>query len=207
MTGGPRPTLTVIAGPNGSGKSTITALTLARLLVPIVDPDAIARELRPDAPEQAAVEAGREALKRQTAYVEGDASFIVETTLSGAGVLRLMERARRQGFAVHLLFVAIDDVQTNIERIAGRVTRGGHHVPDEDVRRRYERSMENLGRAIELADRAVITDNSSEQGPRDVLVIDNGRIIEQAQDLPAWVTTHLGPFIARQQGHTQGQRV
>ncbi len=198
MTDSARPTLTVIADPNGSGKSTITRLTLASLLVPIVDPDAIARELRPDAPEQAAVEAGREALRRQTMYIESGASFIVETTLSGAGTLRLMEKARRQGFTVHLLFVAIDNVQTNIERVAGRVALGGHHVPEEDVRRRYERGMENLPRAIELAERATITDNSSAQGPREIFAIDAGRITAQAPDLPAWITTYLGPFIARQ---------
>lgn len=198
MTANARPTLTVVAGPNGSGKSTITRSTLTHLLVPIVDPDAIARELHPSAPEQAAVEAGREALKRQAAYVENGASFVVETTLSGAGMLRLMEKARQQGFVVHLLFVATDKAQTNIERVAGRVARGGHHVPDEDVRRRYERSMENLVRAIELADQATITDNSSEQGPREVLVIKQGHITEQADDLPAWVTTYLGTFITRQ---------
>ena len=59
------PTLTIIGGPNGSGKSTFTRTLLAATQVPIVDPDAIARSLQPEAPEQAAVSAGREALRRQ----------------------------------------------------------------------------------------------------------------------------------------------
>ncbi len=80
----------------------------------------------------------------------------------------------------------------------GRVARGGHFVPDEDVQRRYTGSLQNLVRAIELADQVTIIDNTLEQGPRQVLAIDAGRITSQAQDLPAWVTTHLGPFIAQQ---------
>ena len=70
MTSGERPTLTVIAGPNGAGKSTLTASLHDSLRVPVIDPDAIARSLRPAAPEQAAVEAGREVVRRQIQYLE-----------------------------------------------------------------------------------------------------------------------------------------
>jgi len=198
VTSDTRPTLTVIAGPNGSGKSTFTRTTHTDLQAPIIDPDAIAREIDPVAPEQAAVAAGREALKRQAAYIERGLSFIIETTLSGNSALRQIEQAREHGFDIHLTFIATNNAETNIERVANRVARGGHHVPDEDVRRRYVRSMENLVRAIELADQATITDNSSEQGPREVLVIKQGHVTEQAEGLPAWVTTYLGTFIARQ---------
>ena len=55
--------------------------------------------------------------------------------------------------------------------------------------------MRNLARAIEQADHATIIDNSSDQGPRDVLAMDMGRITAQAQDLPAWVTSHLGALL------------
>lgn len=165
---------------------------------PIVNPDAIARELNPAAPEQAAVAAGREALKRQTSFLEHGTSFIVETTLAGNGPLRQMEQARQHGFDVELYFIAIENVQTNIDRITGRVAQGGHHVPEQDVRRRYTRSMENLAQAIELADRATIIDNTLRQEPRIVLKTNAGRITEQAEELPVWVTTYLGTFIIQQ---------
>jgi predicted ABC-type ATPase len=198
MGSGPRPTLTVIAGPNGSGKSTFTASARTQLDALIVDPDAIARELKPAAPEQAAVAGGREALKRQTTFLEQGTSFIVETTLAGNGPLRQMEQARQHGFDVGLYFIAIESVQTNIDRITERVAQGGHNVPERDVRRRYTRSMENLVKAVELADHATIIDNTLRQEPCIVLKISAGRIIAQAQDLPAWVTTYLGTFIAQQ---------
>jgi len=198
VTSDTRPTLTVIAGPNGSGKSTFTRTTHTDLQAPIIDPDAIAREIDPVAPEQAAVAAGREALKRQAAYIERGLSFIIETTLSGNSALRQIEQAREHGFDIHLTFIATNNAETNIERVANRVARGGRHVPDEDVRRRYTRSMENLVRIIELVDKVRIIDNSSVQGPQDVLKLEQGLIVAQAQDLPAWVTTYLGTFIARQ---------
>lgn len=198
MTANARPTLTVIAGPNGSGKSTFTRTTHTDSQAPIIDPDAIAREIDPVAPEQAAVAAGREALKRQAAYIKRGLSFIVETTLAGNGPLRQMEQARQHGFDVRLIFIATDNARINIDRIVGRVARGGHFVPDEDVQRRYARSLQNLTRAIELVDHATIIDNTLEQGPRIVLKINAGHITEQAEDLPAWVMTYLGTFIARQ---------
>src|SRR5436309_14948643 len=91
-------------------------------------------------------------------------------------MLRYMEQARQRGFGVHLIYIGIDNVQTTIDRIA-------------------ERSMRNLARAIERADHATIIDNSSDQGPREVLAIDLGRITAQVQDLPAWVTSHLGAIL------------
>lgn len=165
--------------------------------MPVIDPDAIARSIDPLAPERVAVAAGREAIRRQVRYLESGASFAVETTLAGNTILRRMEDARRQGFTVHLIFIGTEDVRTNIERIAERVARGGHHVPEIDVRRRFGHSLRNLPRAIELADRVTIIDNSSEQGPREVLAIDLRQITTQARDLPRWVTMYLGPLIER----------
>lgn len=75
--------LTIVGGPNGSGKSTITSALKLRQGMPVIDPDAIARELQPDAPAAVAVEAGREAIRQQTALLAQGASFAVETTLSG----------------------------------------------------------------------------------------------------------------------------
>lgn len=73
----------------------------------------------------------------------------------------------------------------NIQRVYERVTSGGHFVPDEDVRRRYERSLSNAAPAIKLADLAVLFDNSGNHH-RKVAEIANGRVIWQAPDLPEW---------------------
>ena len=168
-----------------------------RLGVPVIDPDAIARQLNPAAPELAAVEAGREALRQQKAHLAAGTGFAVETTLSGHTVLRLMEQARRRNLTVNLIFVGLDGADLNVVRVAARVAVGGHHVPDEDVRRRYDRSMENLARAVALADQATVFDNSSDSGPLQVLTYDAGRFTIHTPELPAWVATHLGALMGQ----------
>jgi predicted ABC-type ATPase len=122
-----RPTLVVIAGPNGAGKSTFTASLGRGIAVPVIDPDAVARRLQPLALEEAAVQAGRAVLRQQKAYLEHNTSFAVETTLAGAGVLRLMDEARVRGYRVHLVYIGIENVQTTLDHIAGRA----HHPTSE----------------------------------------------------------------------------
>lgn len=106
-----KPTLTIIAGPNGSGKSTFTRATLEALRVPVIDPDAEARLLRPDAPEEAAIQGGRQAIKRARAYLENNESFAAETTLSGNTYLRMMAEAKQKAWQVNLIYVGVDNVQ------------------------------------------------------------------------------------------------
>ncbi len=186
------PALTVIGGPNGAGKSTLTKVLRASLGVPIVDPDAIARRLRPDAVEQAAIEAAREALRLRSAYLDAGQSYAFETTLSGNAELRTMERARDLGFAVHLIYVGVENVDILADRIVQRVANGGHFVPEDDVRRRFERSMANLPHAIRRAQDVEIYDNTNPQETRLVLQIDEGRVALHTQDVPSWVTRSLG---------------
>ncbi len=73
----------------------------------------------------------------------------------------MMKRARDLGYSVVLLFVGISDVTINLRRIRGPVEKGGHDVSEEDQLRRYPRSMENLRLAFELADEAIVFDNSA----------------------------------------------
>ncbi|KOP23815.1 hypothetical protein AMR41_24145 [Hapalosiphon sp. MRB220] len=187
----PKPTLTIIAGPNGSGKSTFTRATQEALRVPIIDPDQEARQLRPDAPEAAAILGGRQAIKRARAYLTNNESFAVETTLSGHTYLRMMAEVRQKGWQVNLIYVGIDNVETSIERVATRVAQGGHNVPEEDIRRRYTRSLSNLSIAIQQADQILIFDNSTVQGYQQVLTIENGRVTQKVRELPEWLKISL----------------
>lgn len=110
-----------------------------------------------------------------------------------------MSEARQRGYAVELIFVGIDNPQTNIERVSERVAAGGHYVPDDDVRRRYTRSMENLPRAVASADRVTVFDNSSIGRPIQVLLIKAEVISVLVNDIPLWVVTHLGTLLQRGQ--------
>jgi predicted ABC-type ATPase len=192
----PGPVLTIVAGPNGAGKSTFTDALSLHGTAPVLDVDAIARRLHPDAPERAAIAAGREMLRRETAYLGNGTSFAVETTLAGTSVLHLMERARARAFSVHLIYIGVDDVATLLGRIAQRVARGGHDVAEPDVRRRYTRSLSNLSLAVDRANRVQIIDNSSDQGPIEVLMLEQGQIRRRSDITPRWVTIALSPILS-----------
>jgi len=189
------PTLTIIAGPNGAGKSTLSDSARIHGQVLVLDADALARRLRPDDPARAAPQAGREMIRRENAYLASRSSFAIETTLAGTGTLRLMERAREQGFTVHLLYIGVDTVETVLGRIEERVSRGGHGIPEPDVRRRYERSLRHLRPAIDRADRTTLIDNSTDQGPFEVLVLEKRQIVSRAMEMPRWVTTTVDELL------------
>jgi predicted ABC-type ATPase len=114
----------------------------------MLDPDALARDLSPADPSAAAVAAGRQALKLTEEYLNAKVNFAVETTLAGHRIIALMRAARERGYEVNLAFVALEAPERCINRIRERVARGGHFIPDLDVRRRYARSFENLPEAL-----------------------------------------------------------
>jgi predicted ABC-type ATPase len=150
------PTLTVIAGPNGSGKSTLARSVDFEGRERLLDPDAIAFVLRPVNPSAAAIAAARSVLNRTAAYLNQRVSFAIETTLSGRRRVDLLRRAKSRGYVIQLVFIAMDTPERCIARILHRVERGGHFVPDADVRRRYARSVANAASALRLADIAAL---------------------------------------------------
>jgi predicted ABC-type ATPase len=180
------PLLTIIAGPNGSGKSTLTQSVDFDGRDRLVDPDAIARILNPANPSAAAIAAGREALKRIAGYFASEVSFAVETTLSGARPMDLITRAKFLGYDIHLIFVGVDTPERCISRVRSRAARGGHFIPDADVRRRYERVMANSSRVSRSAGAATFYDNSADKA-RPVLLAKDGIVVWRAVPLPGWV--------------------
>lgn len=188
-----KPILTVIAGSNGSGKSTFTRYTQESLGVPVIDPDLEARIIRPDALFTAAIAGGKQALLRARNYLTNNESFAVETTLSGNTYLKMMTQAKQKGWQVNLIYVGVNDVQINIKRVAQRAARGGHNVPEPDVRRRYIRSLANLATAIQKADYTVIYDNSTAAGYQPILTIEAGRVTKFIDELPELIKSSLPP--------------
>lgn len=179
------PVLTIIAGPNGSGKSTLTKSLDLEGRDRLLDPDAVARRLNPSDPSAAAISAGREVLKRIEDYLSSQVSFAVETTLSSRRNVDLICRAKSCGFEVHLVFVGTESPERSIARIRDRVSKGGHAVPDSDVRRRYSRSLANAAEAIRSADVATVFDNSGDEH-RLILIARNGTIVWRVEPLPQW---------------------
>lgn len=161
----------------------------------LLDPDAIAKRLDPIDPRRAALTAGRETLTRIQEHLEGRTSFAIETTLSSKNNLRTMRDAKSRGFFVELIYVCLNAPERNILRVQERVLKGGHDVSEEDVRRRYDRSLDNLTAAIQMADWAIIYDNSQSTYDKMLEFQDNS-IVWRAPKLANWVIRalpHLNP--------------
>jgi predicted ABC-type ATPase len=184
------PTLTILAGPNGSGKSSFRAEVEFEGREESLDPDAIAVEINPSDPAAAAFAAGREMLRRIDAAFEACRSFSIETTLSSRQSLDALKQGRERGYVVRLIFVALDTPEHSIARIAIRAKRGRHFIPDEDVRRRYARSLKNLPEALRLAHGAEVYENTG-TAHRLVLTATNGVITWRSETAPAWVPESL----------------
>jgi predicted ABC-type ATPase len=191
------PQLTIVAGANGSGKSTLTKLFTDN--IPIIDPDAIARELAPENPESAALAAGRKAIELARSYIQSDCSFIVETTLAGNTYLNLMREVKALGWLVRLIYIGINQPTTNIQRVRTRVKLGGHDVPREDILRRYERSLANLNKAAKIVDLLILYDNSTAAGHQIVATIEGDLEVIYVAELPSWVAKAKIPFYSSSQ--------
>jgi predicted ABC-type ATPase len=167
-----RPTLTFVAGANGSGKTTLTRWSSDLFReIPVLDPDTIGRTLQSRASGAFPIAGGRQVLRSANHHLRKAESFAIETTLAGKNYLRMMLEARLGGFEIVLVYIGTENVEINLARIKNRVLAGGHDVPEQDVRRRYKRSFENLPIAIQRADHAILFDNSTEEGYRLVAII------------------------------------
>lgn len=107
-------------------------------------------------------------------------SFVYETTLSSRQSIELMRLAGAGGYEVGLVFVALNSPDLNVQRVAERVARGGHHVAEDIIRRRYKTALMRLPDAIRLAGGSMLFDNSLSSGPRLLLRI-QGASIEESQ--------------------------
>ncbi|MFK7912206.1 MAG: zeta toxin family protein [Akkermansiaceae bacterium] len=141
-----KPILFLITGPNGAGKTTFASEILTRELkgMRFLNADEIARGLSPFDPPSVAFKAGRLLITEARELVENKTSFALESTISGIGHTRLIKSAKEAGYEVILHFLWLPAPEESIRRVRQRVKKGGHHVPAEDIRRRYPRTFENL---------------------------------------------------------------
>ncbi|MGB8061976.1 MAG: zeta toxin family protein [Candidatus Sulfotelmatobacter sp.] len=157
--------LYVIAGPNGAGKTTFAHEFLPKYADcrNFVNADLIAQGIAPFSPETAAFRAGRMMLDQMCSFADKRVSFAFETTLSGRGYLSFLRRLKAEGYQVHIFFLSLTSVELALSRVRERVLRGGHDVPEQAVRRRFDRSMKNFLRHYrQLADAWTLFDNSGE---------------------------------------------
>jgi predicted ABC-type ATPase len=140
------PNIIVLSGPNGAGKSTVAPSLLQGLLGvdAFVNADVIARGLSAFDPESAAIQAGRIMLERLHELARQRADFAFETTLASRSFASWIGKLTDAGYVFRLAYVWVPSADLCIERVARRVAAGGHHVPDEVVRRRYASGLRNF---------------------------------------------------------------
>ena len=158
--------LFIIAGCNGAGKTTASRpiLTEALKCKYFVNADEIAKQLSPNDVQSVAVKAGKIMLKQIDLLLAHRATFSIETTLASRSYFRLIERARKLGYKVFLIFFWLNNPRLAVDRVKLRVTEGGHHVDEEVIMRRYRMGLNNLFEIyMKLVDYWVIIDNSQLQ--------------------------------------------
>jgi predicted ABC-type ATPase len=166
----PKKELIVVGGPNGAGKTTFANEYVACRGTAYVSADAIAAQLSPGDPAAAQIAASREFLNRIDGVILGNSNVIVESTLSGRTFQRLLRNAKAAGFEITLVYLFLDSADTCVARVNERVLKGGHNVPEIDVRRRFVRSIHNFWNLYRpLSDHWLLIYNSGNL-PQDVAI-------------------------------------
>ncbi|MBE0484496.1 MAG: zeta toxin family protein [Bacterioplanes sp.] len=140
------PVCWIIAGPNGSGKTTFAKDFLPEVagVTNFINADLIAAGLSPFAPEKQLLKASRIFLQQLSACIEAEESFSFETTLSGRTYLKLIKQLQQRGWRVELIYLALPSVELSCQRVAERVKHGGHGIPQQDILRRFPKSLKHL---------------------------------------------------------------
>lgn len=156
--------LYIISGCNGAGKTTASFTILPEILncKEFVNADEIAKGLSPFQPESVGFEAGRIMLNRINELLEKEITFAFETTLATKSYKSKIIEAKAKGYKVKLLFFWLQNVTLACERVKTRVLEGGHNIPVETIKRRYNRGIKNLFDIyLPIVDEVLIFDNSN----------------------------------------------
>ena len=160
--------IVIIAGPNGAGKT-----TFAREFLPnegncptFINADLIAAGISPFAPESVSIRAGRLMLDEIDDRVRNRKSFAFETTLSGRSYLHKIRQWHELGYHVKLLFLSLPNADVAIARVAARVSQGGHNIPENIIRRRFDSGLKNFDTMYKQQVDAWMLYDNSESKPR-----------------------------------------
>jgi predicted ABC-type ATPase len=195
----PRGIITVLAGVNGAGKSSVAGNFIRQAGGDYYNPDEATREilrhnpnLAPTAANGLAWTKGKELLERA---IDERTDFVFETTLGANTITRLLLRAAREGMAVKVCFVGLASLEHHLRRVAARVAKGGHDIPENKIRERWQNSRLNIVRLLPHLTEFVLWDNSAEADfadarPAPVLLLHvaNGKILapDDLAATPEW---------------------
>lgn len=180
-----RPVLVAIAGPNGAGKTTFYHAHIEPAGLRLVSADRFANELDLD-PYSAA----RIATSVRNELIRQRESFAYETVFSDpvGDKLEFLRTTAADGYTVVLCFIGLASARLSSERVAMRVSQGGHDVPVDKQKSRYPRVMLNLKSAIATLPHVIVFDNSDlGRAYRQIAVYENGSPTFTAKPIPKWL--------------------
>ena len=195
-----KPVIHVLSGVNGAGKSSIGESEFRSEGLSVFNPDTIAQQIRDLHPDISLTVANAHAWQIGKSLLEqaiaGGQDYRFETTLGGRTIAQLLEKAARSGHRLQVWFCGLASADLHIRRVRSRVAHGGHDIPVEKIRERWNRSRENLIRLLPLIDHLRVYDNSQEadpvagQQPQPVLLLEmqRGKITAPADlsNAPDW---------------------
>jgi predicted ABC-type ATPase len=205
------PVLTVLAGVNGAGKSSVGGTALRATGAEYFNPDEFARHLREQeslTQEKANAVAWAYGKGKLEEAIAKGLDFTFESTLGGKTITDLLIQAAGQGHALDIWFVGLESVELHLQRVAERVGKGGHPIPEADIRRRWIGSHENIIRLIPCVRTLRVFDNSREVSPGEapnpalLLSVEEGELTfpgpENLTATPAWAK----PIVAAAYRHS-----
>lgn len=183
----------MLVGGNGSGKSSFYDAYLKAQGILFINADEIAITLDRENAEKVSYRAAKIAEQLRDDLLAQGTSFCFETVFSHPSKIDFIAAAKAQGYEVIMVFVHLDNNELNQARVAQRVDEGGHSVPIDKIISRIPRTLEQVHRAIPLADETYILDNSLIDNPfRQVAVIKQGALHIKMKALPEWAKRFLG---------------
>ena len=172
------PTITVLAGVNGAGKSSVGGAALRAAGAHYFNPDEFAREMRKSqslSQQEANAIAWNYGKQKLEAAIANRADFSFESTLGGRTITSLLIRAVEQRHRLAIWFVGLANVDLHLRRVAARVAKGGHPIPEAVIRKRWIGSIENIIRLIPHVTTLRVLDNScdvaADKTPRPILLL------------------------------------
>ena len=190
--------IAVLAGVNGAGKSSIAGAKLEREGGAYFNPDVESRrirERRPDLSEQEANSIawylGRDLLE---SAIENDDDYAFETTLGGQSITQLLIEAAQKNRKIGVFYCGLASAELHLARVADRVARGGHDIPEDKIRARWKDSIINMLTLLPLCYKVAVWDNSEpadSHGPRPVKLFSmtRGQFDPNSRpdrDMPEW---------------------
>ena len=202
--------LYVLAGTNGAGKSSVGGAAIRDRGADYFNPDEATRRIRAANPYVTERDANAAAWQEGRRLLEGAmaarATFALETMLGGDTITGLLLRALADGLEVRIWYVGLATPELHIARVRARVAGGGHDIPEDRIRLRFEHSRINLIRLLPRLTELRLFDNSADADPAAgaapipllVLHVVAGKIAEMCDlaEVPAWAKPIVAAALA-----------